>query len=125
MFKCGAFSLTQGGLINFYGLEIPCQNYIILNLVDTNSGTHDGTIIRYPCFMEGHQSADLILPGPSGRSKSPKLSDIASKLSNNTQLTLTGFTAASLAHEFSIGFEEGFFSEGDFLYSIHSNTAFR
>jgi len=54
MFKCGAFSLTQGGLINFYGLEIPCQNYIILNLVDTNAGTHDGTIIRYPCFMEGH-----------------------------------------------------------------------
>lgn len=63
MFKCQKFNLKKSGLANFFDLRIPCDNYIIISLVESDTLNNDGVGMRVPCFMEGEQGLDFIIPG--------------------------------------------------------------
>ncbi len=41
-FKCTEFTLKQSGIINFNSLQIPCNNYIVLSLVEGDTFSNDG-----------------------------------------------------------------------------------
>ncbi len=58
MFECGSYNFRQGSILNFYGLEIPCENYILIGL-HSNKSTMPW--MRYPCTFEGYQGADFII----------------------------------------------------------------
>jgi hypothetical protein len=53
MFKLGSYKIDQGGVIDFNYLEIPCDDYLIFNLVSNDPSTTDGSFVRYPCYSEG------------------------------------------------------------------------
>lgn len=63
MFKCGTFDLKVTGLINFNDLKIPCNNYIIVSLIEDDLINDNGAGIRIPCNFEGTQGSDFLIRG--------------------------------------------------------------
>lgn len=63
MFKCGEFSVKTAGIIDFNDLQVPCSNYIIVTLLESDYLKNDGLTVRIPCFMEGKQTTDFVIKG--------------------------------------------------------------
>ena len=53
MFTCGNYSIDKGGIIDFNDLEIPCNNYIIVSLVQKDFESNNAFAVKISCAFTG------------------------------------------------------------------------
>lgn len=64
MVKCGDFKIQPAGIIDFQGLQIPCNNYIVIAFLKYNSlFPNVAYSSRIPCHTNSVEGTDFVLRG--------------------------------------------------------------
>ena len=119
MYPCGQYDVAQGGLVNFRGLEVPCQEYLTMNLQELDVASNDGYSMRISCSgMASVQSYDFKIPGGDLKYYGGFIKKITEWI-DKLGFTKEPITATVVfLTDFAVDVAGAFFDEKDALYSL-------
>ena len=62
LFKCGTYSFQSGDFLDLNMLEVPCDEHVIVTLMEKDFKFNDGHTIMIPCKPNAQMTFDFIIP---------------------------------------------------------------
>lgn len=127
MFRCGDFLVSDGEVVDFDGLIVPCNEMIGISLLESDPVLNDGFTILIPCQVQD-KDYDMLIRGSSDITKTTQTAvDITDFLAGFNYILTKSIVGAPVASvlemaewiAWGIDFSADWLSDSDAFYKLH------